>query len=61
MVASNDTVEALYKLLQKYVPGDKLDALMLELNDIHGNKSFMETVNRLCDLHEWTRRTHVDN
>lgn len=56
MVASENTVEELYKLLWKYVPPDKFDGLMLELNDIAGNKSFRETVERLQNLHEWMKK-----
>jgi hypothetical protein len=59
MVAAHNTVDALHKLLLKYVPEDKLDGLMLELHEIPGNRSFRETVERLCELHEWTKQLKI--
>ena len=52
MVASNNTVEEIYKLVQKYVPKNRIAGFLLELREVPGNKSFRDTIDRLCALHE---------
>jgi hypothetical protein len=47
MVASVNTVEKVMSVILKYVDKDNINNMILELEEIPGNKSFLDTIQRL--------------
>ena len=47
MVASRDTVEQIIAVVRRHVSGDQLRAIVRDLGEVPGNKSFRETIERL--------------
>lgn len=47
MVASNDTVNQIYKVLEKYLTHEQIVELVRDLKLVDGNRSFEQTVERL--------------
>jgi hypothetical protein len=58
MVASASTINAIYTVLRKHTSRRQTDAIMKDLKEIAGNKSFRDTVNGLIQLHQ-THLTEV--
>jgi len=48
MAASHDTVEQIYLIIKRHVSDDQLEAIIDELLQVPGNKSFRETIRRLA-------------
>jgi 6-phosphogluconate dehydrogenase len=57
MVASNYTVDKLYTILRKHLTNKTINAIIIDLASVPGNKSFRDTVQRLQDLHQFNMRT----
>jgi len=50
MVASNDTtVRLIYEVLKRHVSDDQMQAIIEDLMNVPGNKSFRDTIERLRD------------
>ena len=47
MVASYDTVTAIFRVMQKHCSPEQIRKIVEELKTVPGNKSFRETVERL--------------
>ena len=58
MVASQDTVEAIARVVRKHVDGPTWHRILEDLARVPGNKSFRETIQRLIELSE---KPHVQN
>jgi hypothetical protein len=56
MVASQSTIAAIYAVLLKHVSARKMDAIIKDLEQVAGNKSFRDTVSELIRLHRYTIR-----
>lgn len=52
MAVSDQTATKLYELICRYVPVRKRKAIIEEMMNIPGNKSYRDTVTRLLDIHE---------
>jgi hypothetical protein len=59
MIASTNTINAIYTVLRKHTSKRQTDAIMKDLKEITGNKSFRDTVNGLIQLHHQTHSTEV--
>ena len=53
MVASNYTVDKLYAILRKHLTNKTINAIIIDLASVPGNKSFRDTVQRLQELHRF--------
>ena len=52
MSASYDTMIRIHNVLLKYVDSRKLDAMLRDLLEIPGNRSFRESIQRLAEIRE---------
>ena len=52
MPISRDTAEALLSVMIRHVTIPQLQAIMEDLSDVRGNKSFRDSVKRLIELAE---------
>lgn len=50
MVASYDTVEQVYRAVRRHVTDEQMEAIVDDLLQISGNKSFRDTIKRLAVL-----------
>jgi hypothetical protein len=51
MAASNQTVADVYAIMVKYVAPEHRTAMLKELAEVRGNRSFEDTMKRLATLH----------
>jgi hypothetical protein len=51
MVAGQDTVDKIYKVMKRNLNKVQLNCVIQELLTVPGNKSFRDTIQRLQDLH----------
>jgi hypothetical protein len=56
VVASKDTVELIYEVLRHHVSSEQMEAIIADLQQVPGNKSFRDTVSRLVQLDTMKRR-----
>jgi hypothetical protein len=49
MVASVDTVEKIYEVMRRHCRPEQIEAIIRELLNTPGNKSFRDTIRRLAD------------
>jgi hypothetical protein len=55
MVASNQTIEAIYSAVRRHVTDEQMQSIIADLLKIAGNKSFRDTVKRLAAINARTK------
>ena len=55
MVASWDSMKAVYDVMKKHVTDGQMHKILQDLSDIDGNKSFRDSIRRLVRHHDHTK------